>query len=192
MSRSRWTRAFLWLSVISWGIGLGAKLFDLLVLGSAWGADPPASLALYPYGRKWPIDPGSFFQPLSGMILIASVGALISGRKTHYRLRLWLMYPVIAFALIWIVTPTVFWPIIVELYRVANGKIVRSDQQIAMLVRHWFLFDWLRLAAIAFGFLSSIRAISIPYGTEGWFPAMKPAPPGAPAQPAEQLPIRKG
>jgi hypothetical protein len=31
-SRERLTRAFLWLSVIGWGIGLGAKLFDLLVL----------------------------------------------------------------------------------------------------------------------------------------------------------------
>jgi hypothetical protein len=28
---------FLWLSVISWGIGLGAKVFDLVVLARAWG-----------------------------------------------------------------------------------------------------------------------------------------------------------
>lgn len=159
----RWTRIFLWLSVTAWGIGLGAKLFDLLVLASAWGAFPPVSLRLYPYGRSWPIDPGDFFQPLSGFILIASVGAFVSGFKTVTRYRLLLGIPVIAFLLIWIVTPTVFWPLIVELYRVANNKIVRNDAEVSTLVRHWFIFDWLRVAVIAIGFLSSVRAISIPY-----------------------------
>ncbi len=163
MSHLRWTRTFLWLSVTAWGIGLGAKLFDLIVLASAWGAFPPASLRLYPYGRSWPVDPGDFFQPLSGFILIASVGALVSGFKTGSRYRLWLWLPVIAFLLIWIVTPTVFWPLIVELYRVANNKIVRNDAEVSTLVRHWFVFDSLRLAVIAIGFLSSVRAISIPY-----------------------------
>ena len=163
MSRLRWTRIFLWLSVTAWGIGLGAKLFDLLVLASAWGALPPASLRFYPYGRNWPIDPGDFFQPLSGFILTASVGALVSGLKTGSSYRLWLWIPVIAFLLIWIVTPTVFWPLIVDLYRVANTKIVRNDAEVSTLVRHWFVFDWLRLAVIAIGFFSSVRAISIPY-----------------------------
>ncbi len=147
-------------------MALGAKLFDLLVLASAWGSAPPASLALYPYGKQWPIDPGNFFQPLSGFILIVSIGALVSGFKTRSRYRLWLWLPVIAFTLIWIATPTVFWPMIVELYRIANGELIRSDDHVLALVHHWFLYDWLRLAAIAIGFLASVRAISIPYPVE--------------------------
>ncbi len=166
MSRSRWTHAFLWLSVTSWGIGLGAKLFDLLVLASAWGAAPPASLVLYPYGRNWPINPGAFFQPLSALILIASLGALISGWNADRRYRPWLLFPNIAFLLVWISTPAVFWPMIGELYDVANGRITRTDAQVTMLVQQWFLFDWARLAAIAVGFLSSIRAISVPSSIE--------------------------
>jgi len=35
MSRERLTRAFLRLSVIGWGVGLGGKLFDLLVVAEA-------------------------------------------------------------------------------------------------------------------------------------------------------------
>lgn len=163
MSRSKLTHTFLWLSVMSWGIGLGAKLFDLLVLASAWGAAAPASLVFYPYGRRWPIDPGNFFQPLSALILIASLGALISGWKTDSKYRLWLWVPLIAFVLIWIATPTIFWPMITELYRVANGRIVEDGAHVAGLVHRWFVYDWLRVAVIAVGFLSSLRAISIPY-----------------------------
>ena len=42
-------RFFLWVSVIAWGVVLGAKLFDLLVLAGAWSAAPPESLSLLPY-----------------------------------------------------------------------------------------------------------------------------------------------
>jgi hypothetical protein len=163
MSRSKLTGIFLWLAVLSWGVGLGAKLFDLLVVARAWGASPPASLVLYPYGRAWPLNPGDFFQPLSVLILAGALGALISGWKTAAEYRVWLWLPVIAFVLIWIATPTVFWPIINELYAVAHGKVVKSDIEIGSLVQRWFLYDWLRAFAIAIGFVSSVRAISIPY-----------------------------
>lgn len=166
MSRSNWTRGFLWLSVISWAIGLGAKLFDLLVLAGAWGGAPPASLAFYPYGPHWPIDPGNFFQPLSGLILIGSVGSLICGWKTGSSYRFWLWLPVIAFGLIWIATPIEFWPMITQLYRVAHGKVAMSDLELAKLVRHWLIDDWIRTGVIAVGFVSSVNAISKPYASQ--------------------------
>jgi hypothetical protein len=163
MSRSKLTTIFLWISVLSWGIGLGAKLFDLVVLARAWGASPPASFALYPYGRSWPLNPGDFFQPLSVLILIGAAGALIAGWKTESTYRIWLWIPAIAFLLIWIATPTIFWPIINDTYAIAHGKIIRTDIETAALVHRWFLYDWLRVAAIAIGFVSSVRSISIPY-----------------------------
>ena len=48
--QARLTRIFLWISVIAWGVLLGAKLFDLRVLVGAWSASPPESLSLLPYG----------------------------------------------------------------------------------------------------------------------------------------------
>src|SRR5258708_37691371 len=163
MSRARWTRVFLWFSVTGWGIGLGAKLFDLLVLASAWGASTPAYLALYPYGRSWPINPGNFFQPLSALMVIGLIGALVSGWKTEPGYRFWLWMPVAAVALIWLATPTVFWPLIGELYRVSHGTITRTDAEVRTLVLHWFIYDWLRIAVIAAGFFSVVRSISLPY-----------------------------
>jgi hypothetical protein len=63
MSRAQLTRGFLWLSVLGWGIGLGAKLFDLLVVAGAWGAGPPTSLALMPYGPRYPMNLGISSSP---------------------------------------------------------------------------------------------------------------------------------
>jgi hypothetical protein len=163
MSREQLTRGFLWFSVFGWAIGLGAKLFDLIVVAGAWGAAPPASLALMPYGPHYPMNPGDFFQPLSALMVVGILGALISGWKTPLEYRIWLWLPVIAFVIIWIFTPTVFWPMIRELYGAGSGKIVRSDAELKLLVRRWMIWDWLRVAAIATGFASLVRAISIPF-----------------------------
>ncbi len=161
MSRPPLTRAFLWVAVTGWGVGLGAKLFDLLVLAGAYSAAPPGSLALMPYGPQFPIDPGDFFQPLSLPILIGSIGALISGWKTPLQYRVWLWVPVIMSLIIWIFTPTIFWPMIGELYGAASGKLVRSEAELIHLARRWVIWDWFRVAVIAVGFASSVRAISI-------------------------------
>ena len=164
--RKKLTRAFLWCSVILLGIALGAKVFDLLVLTRAWGADVPPSLVFYPYGKSWPIDSGNFFQPLSALILVAIVGALWSGRKTERSYRGWLWLSAGAFALIWLATPTLFWPIVNAIYQVAHHRVTLSDADAAALVRRWFLYDSMRIVVIAGGFILAVRAISIPYAKE--------------------------
>jgi hypothetical protein len=154
---------FLWFSVLAWGVGLGAKLFDLLVLATAWGASPPGSLALYPYGPHWPVNPGDFFQPLSGFLLVASLGALIAGWKAGENYRNWLAVPVVALTIVWIFTPTIFWPMINTIYAVWKGRLAMSAAEQVQLVRHWIIADSLRVLAIAAGFISAIRSISVPY-----------------------------
>jgi len=73
--RYRLMRIFLWCGVFFGGIALGAKLFDLLILAGAWSANPPASLALLPYGPRFPMNPGDFFQSLSLPMLVGILGA---------------------------------------------------------------------------------------------------------------------
>jgi len=83
--RVRLTRFFLWISVITWGILLGGKLFDLQVLVGAWSASPPESLSLLPYGPRWPVDTGEHFFPSSVALLVCSFGALLAGWSTPPR-----------------------------------------------------------------------------------------------------------
>jgi Domain of unknown function (DUF1772) len=165
MTRASLTRGFLWVSVAAWGIGLGAKIFDLLVLSTAWGANPPQSFDLLPYGKQFPIDPGNFFQPLSVFILLGSLGALISGWKTPRGYRQWLIIAMASFVVIWIATPTLFWPMINEQWAAHRGRIVRTDAQLVALVHRWILFDSLRVVAIAAGFFASVKALSVPFPT---------------------------
>ena len=72
MTRAHLLRSFLWLSVLAWGIGTGAKLYDLIVVAGAWSANPPESLSLMPYGVRFPVGPGQFFAPTSGATLVGA------------------------------------------------------------------------------------------------------------------------
>src|SRR4051794_21130591 len=157
--RLKLLRIFLWISVFGWGIGLGAKLFDLLVVAGAWSASPPGSFALLPYGPRFPMNPGDFFQPLSMIMVVGIIGALIAGWKTPARLRLWLWMPLISFLVIWAITPTIFWPMIRQLYGIATGKIAASGAEAIQLARHWIIWDWFRVSLITFGLISSVRAL---------------------------------
>jgi hypothetical protein len=153
----RWAQSLCWLLVCSWAVALGAKIFDLLVLGNAWGAAPPASFDLLPYGKAFPIDPGNFFQPLSILILLAAIAALIAGWKSAAR-RL-LLISLGSFIVIWIFTPTVFWPMITELWAIHRGRLMRSEAESIALVHRWFVWDSGRIVVIAIGFISSVRAL---------------------------------
>jgi hypothetical protein len=158
--RHRWLLFFLWLTVGAWGIGLGAKLFELTVLIPAWAANPPQSLNLLPYGPRWPNNPGDFFQPLSAALVLATVGTLVAGWKTRppYNALLWLSLG--ALILIWASTPTLFWPMIRDLYWASTGKQPLDSQAAAALTHQWIFYDWIRTALIAVGFVASLLAVS--------------------------------
>ena len=160
-SRSRVIEMFLWASTLAWGVALGAKIFDLLVVAGAWGASPPGSFALLPYGAKYPISPGNFFQPLSALMAFTILGALVAGWRRSGQLRRWLWIGTAAFVLIWAITPTVFWPMINAQYAIATGKATVSAAEAVRLTARWVAWDWFRIALIAVGFIASIRALTL-------------------------------
>ena len=159
--RIRIMQTMLWASTVAWGVGLGAKVFDLLVVAGAWGASPPDSFALLPYGPKYPVNPGSFFQPLSVLMALTLVGALIAGWRQPRPLRRWLMAGVSAFVVIWAITPTIFWPMINAQYAIATGKVIASAAEAGELTARWIAWDWFRVALIAVGFFASLRALTL-------------------------------
>ena len=171
MTRQRVLQCFLWLSVLSCGIGLGAKLFDLVVVAGAWSASPPASFALLPYGPRYPIDPGDFFIPLSAIIVIGIFGAIVAGWRSPRRLRIWLLIPAVVFLITWAVTPTVFWPMINQLYGTATGKLETTDAESIQLARRWVIWDSIRVGLIAVSFIASVRALNLSASTQASPPA---------------------
>ncbi len=108
--RARLTRMLLWISVLAWGILLGGKLFDLLVLADAWSASPPESLSLMPYGPRFPVDTGQFFFPCAVALLVCSFAVLIAGWKTPASYRVWLVLPAVMITVNLLFTVSWFWP----------------------------------------------------------------------------------
>jgi len=159
------TRGLLWIAVVAWGVLLGGKLFDHVVLVGAWSADVPRSLALLPYGERFPVDTGDYFFPSSVALLVCSLGVFVSGWGTPLRYRLCLFLPPVMLAVILIFTVRWFWPANAELWRVARGaaNAMQDPAEIADLVRRWVAFDRVRIVAGLVAFLLSIRAISVPF-----------------------------
>jgi hypothetical protein len=157
-------RAFLWISVLAWGIGVGAKLYDLRVVAGAWSAAPPESLKLLPYGPRFPVDPGRFFIPTSLSTLVAAFGALISGWKTSFGYRAWLWLSAVLILVVWVFTAVVFWPINAALYAAASDAAseAKGGGEVLRLTHQWVTYDWWRVAMMAAGFVSAVRAISSP------------------------------
>lgn len=164
-NRARITRAFLWLAVLTGGPLLGAKLFDLLVLAGAWSAHPPASLAMMPYGKAWPVDTGVFFIPFSATMLVAGFGALVAGWRTPWRYRWLLCLPSIGILLLLILTVTAFWPMNAALYYhgIHSPKNSITDAQSIAMAQRWIALDWLRVAGAAAAFVAPLRALTIPW-----------------------------
>jgi hypothetical protein len=163
MARESTTRAFLWLAVLVGGPLLGAKLFDLLVLAGAWSADPPASLAMMPYGKAWPVDTGLFFIPFSAGMLIAGFGALVAGWRTPWSYRWLLCLPSIGILLLLVLTVLAFWPMNAALYYhgVGSPKDTITDQQSVAMAARWVTLDWVRVIGATAAFVAPLRALTL-------------------------------
>jgi Domain of unknown function (DUF1772) len=162
--RTQLTRAFLWISVLAWGILVGGKLFDLRVLVGAWSASPPDSLSLLPYGPRFPVDTGAYFFPSSVALLVCSFGGLIAGWNTPWSFRALLAIPALMLLVTLVFTVLWFWPANAALWAVASNapNALQDPGEVAALVRRWVMYDWLRVAVGMTGFICSVRAISVP------------------------------
>ncbi len=168
MTRERATRAFLWLAALVGGPLLGAKLFDLLVLAGAWSASPPASLAMMPYGKAWPVDTGLFFIPFSAAMLVAGFGALTAGWRTPWRYRWLLCLPSIGILLLLVLTVAAFWPMNAALHAhgVHSAKDTITDAQAVVMARQWVMLDWVRVAGAFAAFVAALAALTTPWPGE--------------------------
>ncbi len=159
------TRSLLWVSVLAWGVLLGGKLFDHVVLVSAWSAFPPESLSLLPYGPRFPVDTGDYFFPSSVALLLCSFGLFVSGWRTPPSYRVCLFLPPLMLLTILVFTVTWFWPANRALWHIVIGApdALQDRDQILTLVRDWVAYDKIRIAAGAVAFILCVRAISIPF-----------------------------
>src|SRR5262249_41026113 len=102
------------------------------------------------------------------------LGALISGWRASLQIRFCLWIGLVMFLIIWAITPTVFWPMIRELWGSAKGRISHTDAELVQLAHRWIVWDWFRISLIAIGFAASIPAISLPATVDGSNKSLQP------------------
>ncbi len=153
---------FLWIAVVGWGIALGAKLFDLIVVAGAWSGDPPRSLAFLPYGPRFRVDAGQFFVPVSLVVVTGAIGSLLAGWATPPDYRFWLWCSALPIAALWLVTIPVMWPLQEALRAAGRESAAALRAEVVRAARWWVVCDWSRVVMIAAGFVAAIRAISLP------------------------------
>ena len=153
---------FLWMSVLGWGIALGAKVFDLVVVAGAWSAAPPKSLAFLPYGPRFCVNPGHFFLPVSLLVVTGAIGSLIAGSATPSDYRTWLWWSAAPLAGLWLITIPVMWPLNAALQAAAREGAAADRAHVIRAARWWVVCDWIRVVMVAAGFAAAIRAMSLP------------------------------
>ena len=113
-----------------------------------------------------PDAPSAWLLPFRGCRRLASfqrrAGAPVTlfrwKTRPPYKALLWLSPG--ALILIWASTPTLFWPMIRDLYWASTGKQPLESQAAAALAHQWIFYDWIRTALIAVGFVASLLAVS--------------------------------
>ncbi len=153
---------FLWLSVLGWGVALGAKLFDLIVIAGAWSAAPPRSLGYLPCRPHCRVSAAQFFLPVSLVVVTGAVGSLIAGWTAPPDYRFWLWCSAAPVAGLWLVTVPVMWPLGAELQAAGRARGAVDHARITRAARLWVVCDWIRVVMAAAGFVAAIRAMRLP------------------------------
>ena len=124
-----------------------------------------------PYGPHYPVDTGLYFFPSSVALLVCSFVVLITGWNTPPTYRIWLFLPAVMLLATLIFTVLWFWPTNAALWEVAKGAWNPGDrEQVIRMAHQWVAYDWLRIAMGTVGFVSAVRAISIPFPASQDFP----------------------
>ncbi len=102
--------------------------------------------------------------PVSLTTLVGSIGALVTGWNTPSRYRVWLWSSAVLILAVWLLTVVVMLPMNAALYAAAPGSTLTptDNPDVVQLAHRWVVYDWLRVALLAGGFVSAVRAISLP------------------------------
>ncbi len=153
----------LWYNVISMSIYIGGTVYQMLVIVPLWSASPPESVRAFFQGTEYLRTIRNFFGPPT---MVARALPLLLGLIAGWKLathRAWLSVPVVCVALALVMTLAYIYPINDVLFAQAGGNL--APEAVRKMVRQWVIADRIRLGIMTIGFLSLLRALSIPFPT---------------------------
>lgn len=160
MIRRRISQALLWVSVLAWSLWLGGLLHEMVVILPPWSASPPESVLEWNARPQYVINPTGFYPPVALTTVLSSVAALIAGWGMPSSRRRWPAISAVCAFTTLVFTIIYFFPKNEVLFR--NRSSGLSGEEITVIARGWVTANRLRVCIMAAGFLSALRALSIP------------------------------
>jgi hypothetical protein len=163
--RTRVAQVLLWYNVISIAIWFGGTIYQMVVIVPLWSASPPESVRAFFAGTDFMRTVRHFFGPptmiLRGLPLVLG---LVAGwhLKAHC---VWLLIPVVCTLIALVMTLAYIYPINAVLFDQAGGGL--SGDAVRAMARRWIIADRVRFAIMTIGFISLLRALSIPFPARG-------------------------
>ncbi len=151
----------LWYNVLSFSIWFGGTIYQMLVIVPLWSASPPESLRAFFQNTEFTRTIRHFFGPTA---MVLRVVPLLLGLAAGWHLarhRMWLLLPVVCYAIAVVMTLAYIYPINRVLIDQAGGSL--SSLELQAMVRRWILADRIRLGIVTVGFVSLLRALTIPF-----------------------------
>ncbi|HEX6127235.1 MAG TPA: DUF1772 domain-containing protein [Pyrinomonadaceae bacterium] len=158
--RAKLFSLFLWLAIIAAATWFGGTLYQMLVIVPMWAASPPESVREFFTQTRYNETIWNFFGP---PFMIARslplVLAIIFGWHLRPQ-RTWLLIAVLVKAFGIAFTLFYIYPINEVLFLNAGGN--HSPEEVRQLVDKWVLSDRIRFVVGTIGFISLLRALSLP------------------------------
>src|SRR5918998_296088 len=164
-TRNRIAQVLLWLAVLGLSVWVGGTLYQMLVIVPMWSASPPESVRAFFLGTRYNETIWNFFgPPFMAARSAPLLGALLVGWHLP-RHRKWLLVAAACMAFGVVFTLAYIYPINDVLFTQAGGH--HSPDEIRAMARQWVLADRVRFGVGVIGFLALLRALSIPFPTNG-------------------------
>ena len=141
-----WSRAWGTVAVLGFALGLGASLYEAVLVAPLWSWSPPQSVAAWVALAAKP-DSAILFDPLVVLTLVAATMAWLSGIATRGWRRWWLTLTLAAAAAWAVVTFALMLPCERQLF----GGAWLEDGNAAFVIAQ--IGEWIRIAAYRFAAL---------------------------------------
>jgi Domain of unknown function (DUF1772) len=161
---SRLSRIFLWLFVIFLSLGIGAGMYETLVIWPAeFGAPPQSIWTLSDFWREHAnLRPNAglgfwiFLTPITGLLaLVNCIFALRSSGKY----RSWLLLASVPTVIVIAITFIYFVPTLGVIWTSQRNGL--SGEEVAAKVHMWVMLNWVRTVIMTIAWLFLLRAFSL-------------------------------
>lgn len=149
---------FLWISIIAWGLWVGALVYEMNTVIPLWSSNLPQSAIEWNSRPGFRFNPTPFYIPVALTTVFSSLIALLLGWRTGGRPP-WLLISSLSSAVTLAFTLLYFFEKNDVLFRGENAGL--GGDEITSIANAWIAGNWVRVGIMAVGYFAALRAFRL-------------------------------